>query len=68
MSLHSSHCKEIQLSFEYGNLSIHSISGSKLRVPLTYLLLRERSSWGAFGKLAYLFNRILGISSPLQTI
>ena len=68
MSLHSSHCKEIRPSFESGNLSIDFNCGSKLRVPLTYLLLRECSSWGACEKLAYLFNKILGISSLLQMI
>ena len=37
-------------------------------VPLTYLLLREGSSLGACGKLAYLFNRILVISSLLDML
>ena len=37
-------------------------------VPFTYLLLREGSSRGACLKLAYLFNRILRISSLLETI
>ena len=68
MSLHSSHCKEMRPSFESGHLRIHSTSGSKLRVPLTYLLLREGYSWGACGKLAYLFNRILGICSLFEMI
>ena len=68
MSLHSSHCKEIQLSFESGNFSIHCTWGSKFRVLFTYRLLRELSSWGACGKLAYLFNRILGITSLLEMI
>ena len=67
-SLHSSHSREIWPSFEWGHLSIHSTWGSKLRVPLTYLLLRQGYSWGVFGKLAYLFNRILGIRSLLKTI
>ena len=40
----------------------------KLRVPLTYLFVREGSSSGACLKLALLFNRILGISSLLETI
>ena len=35
---------------------------------LTSLLLREGSSGGACLKLAYLFNRILGISLLLETI
>ena len=30
-------------------------------IPLTYLFLREVSSWGACEKLAYLFSRRLGI-------
>ena len=67
-SLHSSHCREIRRSFESGHLGIHSTSRCKVRVPLTYLLLREGSSWGACGKLAYLFNRILEIRSFLETI
>ena len=60
-SLHSSHCREIRPSLESWHLSIHSTWGSKLRDPLTYLLLREGYSWGACGTLAYFFNRILGI-------
>ena len=60
VSLHSSHCREIWLSLESGHLSIHSTWGSKLRDPLIYLLLREGYYWGACGKLAYFFNRILG--------
>ena len=67
-SLHSSHCREIQPSFQSGHLGIHSNWGSKLRVPLTYLLLREGYSWVAFGKLSYLFNRILGIRSLIEMI
>ena len=67
-SLHSSHCREIRPSFESGHLSIHSTWGSKLRDPLTYLLLREGYSWGACGKLAYFFNRILGTHSLLEMI
>ena len=68
MSLYSSHCMEIRPSLESGHLSIHSTWGSKLRDPLTYLFLREWYSWGACGKLAYLFNRILGIRSLLEMI
>ena len=56
MSLHLSLCREIRPSFESGHLGVHSIWGRKHRVPLTYLLLREGSSWGACGKLAYLFS------------
>ena len=67
-SLHSSHFREIRPYFFSGNLGIHSTWGIKHRVPLRYLLLREGSSWGACGKLAYQFNRILGISSLLETI
>ena len=67
-SLHSSDFWEIQTYFESGNLGIHSTWGRKLRVPLTYLLVREASSSGACLKLALLFNRILGISSHLGTI
>ena len=43
-SLHSSHCREIWPSFESGHLGIHSTWGSKLRVLLTLLLLREEFS------------------------
>ena len=43
-NLHSSPCKEIQLSFDSGNLGIHGTWRSKFRVPLTYRLLREGSS------------------------
>ena len=66
MSLHSIHCREIRPSSQSGHLGIHSNWGRKLRVPLTYLLLREGYSWGACGNLAYLFNRILGIHSLLE--
>ena len=68
MSLHSIHCSEIQHSLESGHHCIHSTWGSKLRDPLTYLLLREGYSWGACGKLAYFFNRILGTRSLLEMI
>ena len=67
-SRHSSHCREIRHSLESGRLIIHSTWGNKLSDPLTYLLLRERFSWGACGKLAYFFNRILGIRSLLEMI
>ena len=40
----------------------------KHRVPLTYIFLREKSSWSACGKMAYLFSRRQGISSHFQTI
>ena len=42
--------------FESGHFGVHSTWGRKHRVPLTYLLLREGSSWGACGNLAYLFS------------
>ena len=67
-SLHSSYFLEIRPYFKTGNLGIHSTWVRKHRVPLTYLLLREGFSWGACLKLAYLFNRILGISSLLEKI
>ena len=66
--LHLSHVREIRPSLESGHLRIHSTWGSKLRDHLTYLLLREGYSWGACGKLAYFFNRILGIRSLLEMI
>ena len=40
----------------------------QIRVPLTYLLLREGSARGVCGNLAYLFIRILGISFLLEMI
>ena len=61
MSLHLSHSRESQHSFESGHLGVHSTWGRKHRFPLTYLFLREGSSWGACGKLAYLFSRRTGI-------
>ena len=64
----SSQCREIRHSFKSGHLSVHSTWGSKLRVSLTYLLLRAASSWGACGKLAYVFSRSQGISSHLKMI
>ena len=66
--LHLSHCVEIWPSLESGHLSIQSTWGSKLSYPLTYLLLREGYYWGAYWKLAYFFNRILGICSLLEII
>ena len=57
MSLHLTHCRETRPSFESGHLGVHCTWGIKHRVPLTYLFLREGSSWGACGKLAYLFSR-----------
>ena len=48
-------------SFESGHLGVHSTWGRKHRVPLTYLFLREGSTWGACGKFGYLFSRRQGI-------
>ena len=67
-SLHSSHCREIRPSLESGHLSIHSTWGSKLRDRLIYLLLREGYFWSPCEKLAYFFNRILGVWSLLEMI
>ena len=61
MRLYLSHCRETRPSFESGHLGVHSTWGRKYRVPLKYLFLREGSSWGAWGKLAYLFSRRQGI-------
>ena len=49
MSLHLRHCRESRPSFESGHLRVHYTWGRKHRVALTYLILRERSSWGACG-------------------
>ena len=57
MSLHLSHYRETRPSFELGHLGVHSTWGRKHRVQITYLFLREGTSWGACGKLAYLFRR-----------
>ena len=67
-SLNLSHCREIQPSFVSGSLPVHSTWDRKHRVPLTYLLLRENSTWGAGGELAQIFNQRQGISSYLGTI
>ena len=37
-------------------------------VRLSYIFLRENSSWGECGKMSYFFSRTQGISSHLQTI
>ena len=63
MSLNLSQCRETRPSFESGSLGVHSTWDRKHRVPLTYLLLREHSTWGAGGKLAQIFNQRQGISS-----
>ena len=49
-------------------LAVPSTCDRKHRVPLTYLLLRENSTWGASGKLAHLFSQRQGISSHLEMI
>ena len=49
-------------------LTVHSTWDRKISVPLTYLLLRENSTWGACGKLAHLFGQRQGISSHLEMI
>ena len=46
----------------------HSTWDRQQRVPLTYVLLRENSTWVAGGKLAQIFNQRQGISSHLGTI
>ena len=55
------HCRESRLSFGSGHLGVHSTWGSKHRVALTCLFLREGSSWGACGTLAYVFSQSHGI-------
>ena len=50
------------------HLGVHFAWSIKHRVPLTYIFLRENSSWGACGKMAYLFIRSELISSNLPTI
>ena len=67
MSLNLSNCREVRPSFESGSLGVHSTWDRKHRVPLTYLLLRENSTWGAGGKLAQIFNQRQGIISHLGT-
>ena len=68
MSLNLSHCREIWHSFESASLGVHSTWDRKHRVPLTYILLRENSTWGAGRKLAQIFNQRQGISFHLGTI
>ena len=67
-SLKLRHCKEVWPSFDSGSLGVHYTWDMKQIVPLTYLLLRENSTWGAGGKLAQIFNQRHGISSQLGTI
>ena len=66
--LNLSHCREVRPSFESGSLGVHSTWDRKHRVPLTYLLLRENSTWGAGGTFSQIFNQRQGISSHLGTI
>ena len=61
MSLHLRHCRESWPCFESGYPGVHYTWGRKHRVALTYLFLSEGSSWGACGKLAYLFSQRQGI-------
>ena len=61
-------CMEIWPSFVSGHIGDHFEWSIKHRFPLTYILLRENSSWGACGQMAYLFRRRQRISSHLQTI
>ena len=49
-------------------LAVNSTWDRKHRVPLSYLLLRENSTWAACRKLAHLFSQRQGISSHLGTI
>ena len=67
-SLNLSYCREIWPYFESGLLAVHCTWDRKHRVPLTYILLSEHSTWGACGKLAHLFSQRQGISSHLDTI
>ena len=60
--------REIWPSFESWHLRDNFAWSIKHRVPLTYIFLRENSSWGACGKMAYLYSRRQRISSHLQTI
>ena len=48
--------------------AVHSTWDRKHSVPLTYLLLRENTTWGACGKLAHLFSQSQEISCHLETL
>ena len=61
-------CTEIWPSLESWHLGVHFAWSIKHRVPLTYIFLRENSSCGACGMMAYLFSRRQGMSSHLQKI
>ena len=67
-SLNLRQCREVQPSFESGSLAAHSTWDRKHRVPLTYLFVRENSTWGAGGNLAQISNQRQGISSHLGMI
>ena len=67
-SLNLRPCMEIRPYFESGSLGVHSSWNRKHRVPLTYQLLTENSTWGAGGKLAQILNQGQGISSHLGMI
>ena len=60
--------REIWTSFSSGHLGVLFALRIKHRVPNTYIFLRENSSWGACGKMAYVFSGRQGISSHLQII
>ena len=47
--------QEIWTSFKSGHLGVLFSWSIKHSFPLTYIFLRENSSWGACGKMAYLF-------------
>ena len=49
-------------------LALNSTWDRKHRVPLSYLLLIENSSWRACGKLAHLFSQRQGISTHFEMI
>ena len=58
--------QECPAFFQSGSLGVHSIWDRKHRVPLTYLLLRENSTWGAGGKLVQIFNQRQGITDSMD--
>ena len=67
-SLNVSHSREFWKSFESRLLAVHSTWDRKPRDLLTYLLLRENSSWVAYEKLAHLSSQRQGIGSHLEMI
>ena len=60
--------KGIPAFFLLGPLGVHSTWGRKNKVPLTYLLQRENSSWRAYGKVAHWLSQRQGISSHIEMI